>query len=298
MALPDFVVIGAQKSASTFIQFCLADHPQIFMPYGETSFFESIDYPSKYQESLEVIFQNRKEKILGIKRPDYLTNPKVPRRINSLIPNAKLIAILRNPVDRFVSAYYHYMRYGFIPIEEPEIGIKKILDNQYQCSYKRAQEIIDYGFYYKGLQGYLDIFEESHILIILHEDIIANKHDVTKIIYKYLDVHEEYVPSSIGHRPMSVVYNLSRLKFLRAGNSLVYQYNDEKTRLWKRKNILASAISYTLKSFDSVILSKVFASEKPSLSKIIRSELIDLYKDDIQALQKLINRDLSSWMKI
>jgi hypothetical protein len=125
--LPNFVIIGAQKSASTFLQVCLSDHPNVFLPNGETPFFESPDYEQSNVSDLERIFEKRSEKRIGIKRPNYIGKPEVPKRIEFHLPHAKLIAVLRNPIDRAISAYYHNINYGFIPPINVENGIRKII---------------------------------------------------------------------------------------------------------------------------------------------------------------------------
>ena len=79
--LPNFIVVGAQKSASTFVQVCLAEHPDIFMPSTEIPFFVSPDYEQKSINNLKHFFIGRTEKMLGIKRPDYIGKPEVPERI-------------------------------------------------------------------------------------------------------------------------------------------------------------------------------------------------------------------------
>lgn len=124
--LPNFIIIGAQKSASTFLQACLNDHPDIYMPYGETPFFESPDYERNNIRDLEKIFVDRDEKCIGIKRPTYIGKPEVPERILAHLPNAKLIAVLRNPIDRAISAYFHNINYGFIPAIDVETGSKSL----------------------------------------------------------------------------------------------------------------------------------------------------------------------------
>ena len=122
--LPNFVIIGAQKSASTFLQVCLSEHPDVFMPPGETPFFESPDYENSDISRLESLFNNRSESKLGIKRPSYIGKPEVPKRIEYHLPDAKLIAVLRNPIDRAVSAYFHYINNGFIPCINLEKGAR------------------------------------------------------------------------------------------------------------------------------------------------------------------------------
>jgi len=104
--LPDYIIIGAHKSASTFVHKCLMEHPDIYMPKDEIPFFEIPDYESSSLSELEKYFKGRKEKRFGIKRPSYIGKPEVPARISNDLPDAKLIAVLRDPVDRAVSSYY------------------------------------------------------------------------------------------------------------------------------------------------------------------------------------------------
>ena len=75
--LPNFVIIGAQKSGSTFALRCLGEHPEVFMPTGETRFFEDPEYLRHDISDLEAIFRDAShKKALGIKRPDYLAKPE------------------------------------------------------------------------------------------------------------------------------------------------------------------------------------------------------------------------------
>jgi len=155
---PNFVIIGAQKSATTFVQHCLSEHPEVYIPKAEIPFFETPDFEQHSLAALERLFDGRREKRLGIKRPTYIGRPEVPGRITKHLPNAKLIAILRNPIHRAISAYYHNINYGFIPVVDVEEGMRNILNSVYDYKYKRAREIIEFGFYSKYLKMYGHFF--------------------------------------------------------------------------------------------------------------------------------------------
>ena len=123
----DFAIVGAQKAGSTFLLKNLRDHPSVFMPNGEVPYFENPDFygPNK----LEFYFNKKNKKnILGIKRPNYLNKKEVPSRLIENNPNIKIIIFLRNPVDRVISAYYHGMKMGLLPLLEINEGLKKILN--------------------------------------------------------------------------------------------------------------------------------------------------------------------------
>lgn len=295
--LPNFVIIGAQKSASTFVQLCIKEHPEIYIPTEEISFFESPDYEQQDISSLEHLFKGKKEKRLGIKRPSYIGKPEVPERIRNHLPNAKLIAVLRNPIERLVSAYHHHIKYGFIPARSIEKGLYKLLDGSYFKQYKRSKEIIEFGFYYKYLKEYQYFFKRRQILILLYEDIMKNPLGSIQMIYSFLDVDTRYKPKAIDSRPQAVTYSIPRLRFISLRNSFTFKYNYDRTRLFRKNmNPIDIAIARIITIVDRGLLSKIISNTKPTLSKLLKERLFKVYKEDIEKLQTLIDRDLSHWL--
>lgn len=74
---PNFVIVGAQKSASTFLHRCLEEHPEVYSPSQELRFFENPEFLTARIEKLEALFKEHADKLLrGIKRPDYLGKPE------------------------------------------------------------------------------------------------------------------------------------------------------------------------------------------------------------------------------
>ena len=167
--LPDFMIIGAQKSASTYIQQCIAEHPEVYLKKGETALFEEkYNFNKKFEDFKNTFAKGINKKAYGIKRPNYLAIDNVPGRIANHIPGIKLIVVLRNPVDRALSAYYHYMRYGFIPVFPIHEGLPKLIRGEYKQKYPRSKEIINFGFYYNHISRYLQYFNDNQLLIILN----------------------------------------------------------------------------------------------------------------------------------
>lgn len=295
--LPTFLIIGAQKSASSFMQLCLADHPDIYLPHGETPFFESPDYENSDIDQLEKIFQGRSEKCVGIKRPNYIGKSEVPARIQKHLPHAKLIAVLRNPIDRAISAYFHKINYGFVPTLDVETGMRNLIsDSSFVSKYKRSSKIIEFGYYHKYLSKYDHYIKNGQILIFLHEDILSKPLDSIQRTYNFLGVSNDFIPNSLSSRPQKVLYNLTRLKLIAHRNRFIYDYNDDRTRLFTKQmtpidKILAGAIT----ALDKMLLSKFLPNNKPKVGIELRNMLYDLYASDIEALSDYINRDLSGW---
>lgn len=128
---PTFAIIGAQKSASTFLQKQLQAHPDIFLPDGELATFEDPQYEDYDPQIFASHFSpDWDAKALGLKRPSYLHEPEVPRRLARHLPGIKLIVSLRDPVDRAVSAYFHQVRHNFAPLVEVNRGLENILDGR------------------------------------------------------------------------------------------------------------------------------------------------------------------------
>ena len=117
MRLPDFVVIGAQKSASTFLADLLGARQDVYVakleiPYFEDPFFTNTPVSELGRVGADVGDDVR----YGIKRADYLGRPEVPKNVFDTTPEAQLVAVLRPPIQRAVSGAYWYMLHGFLPV--------------------------------------------------------------------------------------------------------------------------------------------------------------------------------------
>jgi hypothetical protein len=295
---PDFVVIGAQKSASTFVQNALGAHPDIYTPDGETSYFESPDFETTQTPPWDTLFAGREETLIGIKRPQYLGKCEVPARICANLPEAKLIAVLRNPIDRLVAAYFHQVKYGTFPPVPFEEGISDILlGGPLSKDYPRSQELLEFGLYAKHLEGYREFLDRQALLILLHDDILTAPQQEIRKVYQFLGVANDFLPKNLSKRPQKVVYSIPRLKFLTLRNRFLYQYNKDKTRLWVRKMNCVEWISVALVSgIDRTIMRHIFPDNKPALDATLHAELTAFYYEDVSKLSSMVGRDLSHWL--
>jgi len=299
--LPDFVIIGAQKSASTFLQLSLADHPHVYMPHSETPFFQDPDYDPNRLDILESYFEDAdlsNVRRLGIKRPDYLARSECPERIHRHIPNAKLIAVLRDPVERLISAYYHYVKTGFLPPVHINKGLPKILSGEWTDKYPRSEELIEYGMYSKHLKRYLRYFDRQQMKILIYGNLKKNNLKKMKEIYEYIDVDTEYIPASIDSKPKSSVYNIGRLKVIRRANILINEYYNDGKRMKRipvKKNV-AKYVKYAItRCFYHIQGILVEKSKKPKLSTQLRGRVNNKYYKDISRLENIIDVSLDKW---
>ncbi|MDJ0742716.1 MAG: sulfotransferase [Xenococcaceae cyanobacterium MO_167.B27] len=196
MTLPNFLIIGAQKAGSSWLAYNLRQHPDIFMPNSEIYFFNKEENFSQGTVWYEKYFTKAKdEKLVGEKTPGYISNSDACLRIYQTLPNIKLIAILRNPVKRAISAINHHRRRGRIP---PLLDINTLLlgilsrENKY-LTQELSYEFIARGKYYSQLKTYYDYFSKEQILVLtLEEDIVKQPAMTLKKVCDFLEVDSSY----------------------------------------------------------------------------------------------------------
>jgi hypothetical protein len=300
--LPNFLIIGAQKSGSTFFLNCLSEHPEVFMPPGEVRFFEDPEYHRSTIQDLEKLFRNvAHKKACGIKRPGYLARPECPERIHQHIPDAKLVAILRNPIERAISAYFHLMKCGFIPVRPLEEGLTNIVNGEYKRDYPKSDEIVEFGFYYQHLTRYLNFFEKSQMLILTFDTIRVDALGAIQQAYQFIGVSDNYVPRLLqlrnGRSTNAGMYSIARLYVNSWRNLFMYTYNEDRTRRYPKQQLsfIDRVVSKAVLSVDSLILSQVCKGSKSGLSVELSSRLCSIYEKDIEQLEHLLGRDLSGW---
>lgn len=297
MTMPNFLIIGAARSGTTALYYHLKQHPQIYMSaFKEPRFFayegQKLDFrgPSGKQVSQKVItdieayqglFQAATDEIaIGEASTEYLRNPRAPEQIRHHVPNAKLIAILRNPVDRAYAAYLLQVREGREPcndfaqaLQEEKAGTR---DNWGFGHYVRG------GFYYTQLKRYFDLFNQDQIRVYLNEDLNTNALGLLKDIFQFLGVDQTFVPD------LSVRYNVSgtpKNKFL---HTLMIGLKPVKPAL---KMLLPPRLGSKL-----ITQYSQYNLIKPQISPEVRKQLNETYREDILKLQDLIHRDLSKWL--
>ncbi|WP_036476599.1 sulfotransferase domain-containing protein [Myxosarcina sp. GI1] len=295
---PNFVIIGAQKSASTFLHHCLREHPDIWLPEGETPAFESPNFEAGEAKQLYKKIGDRQEAIIGIKRPSYLCRSEVPQRLYDELNTPKILLILRHPLDRTRSAYFHYVSGGFAPLKDLDAGMSELLEGKMQQTWKRSGEILDFSLYAHGLRRYLDIFPRSSLFITTHDRVKSQPLETIQEILAFLGVNQEFVPENLNSRPQAVNYSLKRLRLRILKNYFLYDYNQDRTRLYAKPSVspVGKLVCKTIDIIDNRILSKFWHSKSmPQFSHSVEQKLWELFLPDIQETERLTSLDLSVW---
>ncbi len=182
----DFIGLGAQKSATSWIYANLYEHPQICAPVKEIHFF-SRDRFSNGREWYEDHFRTcASGKLRGEFSTSYLYSDVASARIHTLYPEAKLIAVLREPVARAYSQYRNTIKAG-------EIQSSVSFDTYVQ----KEKSALDQGLYGAQIVRYIELFPKSQILILIQDDIEKDPKEFMKQIYVFLGINTTFVSSML-----------------------------------------------------------------------------------------------------
>lgn len=208
----DFLVIGAQKCATTWLYECLKEHPQICLPADkkEVEYIGGKIYKEKGAEWYFSLVNNAKPgQLKGDVSVEYMWNAGSPALVKELLPNVKLIASLRNPADRAISAYYWYLRKNLLPADKNILQTFEHLKNCYQQGKtdEPGVDIILRGMYHTQLARYTQLFQPSQLLVFLYEEIKEQPAKVLEQIYEFLDIDKSFVPAAINERPKQNSYS-------------------------------------------------------------------------------------------
>lgn len=199
--LPNFIIPGAQKCGTTSLYLDLKQHPEIRLSRSKEVWYFDRDYHKglPWYRSNFPLWSAQKLSI-GDVTPSYLDHPKSAERIKALIPNCRLIFILRDPVERAYSHYFHSRRLGVEPIESFEEAVElesKRLGNvcnelesgrlDYSCEYT-YWGYLSKGHYYKNLQKYFAIFNHDQILVLWSNEYDKNPELILNRIAEHLEI--------------------------------------------------------------------------------------------------------------
>ncbi len=213
-SLPDFMIIGAQKSGTTSLYSYMAQHPQILPAFRkEIHYFDTKFYRGSAWYRSNFPFKNELENsITGEASPAYLFHVNVPERIYKLLPDCKFIIILRNPADRAISHYYHYRRNGKenLPMqqafdyEENRISQarKKLKRRSPFGMYKNSMQYRRYSYLARGryieqIEPYLRLFKTGQFYIQSSEFFFENPYIVLEEIFRFLEIDTNFQPSDL-----------------------------------------------------------------------------------------------------
>jgi Sulfotransferase domain len=306
MNYPNFIIIGAMKSGTTTLHHILAKQEEIFIPKPELFFFDIDDhfqhpdffkwdrrkwfyqdYVKNYDINLKwykSFFTGCNGKIIGEDSTSYLASKEAAERIFAFNPQVKLIIMLRDPVKRAYSHYWHALYSGRITSSFEKV----IRFNQ--------GTILQRGFYKEQIERYYLFFKKENIKIIIFEDFIKN-------IPQYLIGLKEFLKASKGFTNKIDQQHYNKTPVPRS-LLLVYVYNKifgnkivAKKYFYSHFENERGSLNDLVFNFHRVMKHSLFSRKKkyPPMHIETKNFLENYYNRVNSGLSELINTDLSNY---
>ena len=249
--LPDFVIIGAAKAGTTSLYDLLTRHPHVEcaalkeLNYFDDDFEKGIEWYRSHFPSPR--WKDGRRSITGEASPRYLFHPSVPERMAKVVPQARLIVLLRNPVDRAYSHYQHRVRTARenLRFEEVVEAEKKWLlgkeegaaeREEARASVARTRVESNYlrrGIYVDQLLRWSEFYSKEQMLVLKSEDFFDRTLDTMKLVLDFLDL-PDWEPGALektladrneGHyKEMDPVTRQRLEEFFEPHNQRLYEY--------------------------------------------------------------------------
>jgi hypothetical protein len=205
-------------------------------------------------------------------------------RIKNHVPDAKMIAILRNPVERAYSHFLHSVRTGTEPLRDFAEALRA--EEGGTRSATEREDYVGRGLYHEQLSRYYRAFDRDQIKVYLYEDLKTAPVEVLQDIYRFLEIDKTFTPDVSRRRNVSGYPKSKALDQVLRGSyplrSALKVYLPPKLR-WS-----LSKVYDDLKTLNT--------AKPPQLQKDVRQELVGFFREDVLKLQTLLGRDLSSWL--
>jgi hypothetical protein len=310
LMLPNFLIIGAGRSGTTSLYHYLRQHPQVFMSdVKEPNYFAFGRGPHRAvgarwggddraipdgpgaawlratsvttREAYEALFERAgTAKAVGEASTRYLIHEHVPVTIHAALPDVRLIAMLRHPVDRAFANYLAYRRDGYDPAPTFEAAIAD-QDRRRRDGWPFGP-FVDFGFYTPQLTRYFDVFPRDRMRVYLYDDLVADATALVRDVFEFLEVDTSFVPRTsdrygetgmIRNPLLRVVWAHTQRPRMAVGPLLPAAWRD-RANAWATRGLV-----------------------RPAMRPDTRAQLLATYRGDTLALQDLLGRDLTAWLK-
>ncbi|MBG65207.1 MAG: hypothetical protein CMP73_00935 [Flavobacteriales bacterium] len=283
----DFFIVGAPKAGTTSLYHYLSEHPETDMSIlKEPNYFseKSIkdndlyykSYPIKKLSRYHSLFKNN-NLIKGEASVSYLYYKDVAKSIKAYNSSARIIIMLRDPIERAFSHYLMDFRLGLINDTFENIIFQK---SNLSNSKTYFQQYVKLGEYTNQIKRYFNEFPSEQILVVDYDDFKNKTSDVVKKVYKFLKIDINFSPELNNKHNARFIVNNRLLKFLFS------------------KIIIRKAMNLIFPKFiKSFIKNQFFNNKPPILLSSSRLYLQQYFKKDVENLSNFLQKDYSKWIK-
>ena len=266
---PSFLVIGAGKAGTTWIYRLLKMHPQVFLASAKETLYFADEFrrgPAWYAGFFK---DSGRANAAGEVSNTYIFYPDTPRRIHDHNPDMKLVASLRNPIDRALSHYVLMLR------NAQERGT-------FEDVLERHPELLERGLYAKHLSEYLRLFAREQLLVLLFDDLKRDSRSFAASICAFLAI-DPLFPESAAERALPASKPRSR----------AVAYVVKRVALGVRRLGFPSLVNQVKESrLPSLLYQPLKDDEYPVIAPETRARLRAYFHDDVRALSDIVGRDM------
>ena len=292
---PDFFIVGAFKAGTTALYEYLRRHPQVFMPFQKEPNFFGDDLTRHYgrltmDEYLALFVDARPGQRVGEASTWYLYSTSAAREIAEFTPEARIIALLRNPVD-VMYAQHSQLRYR---ADEPIVDFAAALEAE--PARRRGQQLpppparpetLLYRHsvrFVEQLERYFEVFGRERVLCLLFDDLVGDTAATYRTVLEFLGVDPDFQPDFAVHNENKRVRfaPLQRLVF-----------SPPAPLLGTVRKLRRYPIVHGLR--DAVLRLNSRAEKRQPMDPALRSRLVAALRPEVDRLATLIGRDLASW---
>lgn len=269
-SIPNTLYIGSSKSGSTWIFKLLSWHPQIYMYPGKHLGFFTRNFDKGWNWYLDRFKAGPEHKIIGEASHSYLLSEEACERIHELMPEAKLLVCLREPVARTYSQYLD--------------GIKNAkMEGTFEEALERVPSLIGHSRYGTNLARYLKRFRRDQILICCFDDLVSAPDKFAARIFEFLGVDVLEIPQSLHQKVLPA--GQPRMKALAMATKKIAAMTDKLGLIELRGRVKTSP-------FVRNILYRQFTNaSRPEMRPETRARLREIMADEIQRLDAVAGTD-------
>lgn len=300
MERPNLFIVGQPKSGTTALHYFLHQHPDVYMCREKEPLFFCKDFHEegyafhgrnryfrfiKEEDYLSLFYNNKSAGTVGECSTHYLYSKVAANEIYKFNRDAKIIIMLRNPVDFIYSYHSHVFIKTYEDVEDFEKALylederrqgKKIPPRVYIPSFLYYSERIKYA---EHVKRFYDLFDKSNIRVIIYEDFKENNLKVYKDTLEFLRIDVDFVPDfrmvNVNRKPRNKKLNYFAHNFLL--KQLV-------------RKVLTSRNYYIFKDIIKRIILK--EEQRPQMNPLLREELMKKYGPEMLKIGDLLNIDL------
>jgi hypothetical protein len=296
--IPDFIIVGAPKCGTTALDNFLSQHPDIFMTKKELHFFGS-DLESRFHDLtlgnyLRYFESEKPYKLYGESSVWYLYTKNAAREIYEYNPQAKIIIMLRDPMEMLPSLHAQFLYNGDETVKSFSKALRKDIrrseagEKLTSVNYTNRPTFFDACRFYEPVKRFLNLFGGEQVLILLNEDLQNNFSDTYVKVLNFLEVDTNFIPQKkrVNARRKIRSTNIHRLskatpEIYRRLFRIIVPSQSRRHRIMKKVQDMNVVKAKNIKPLD------------PSIRTLIARET----RPDIDKLARLLSRDLSHWSR-